>query len=582
MVISWLHDFLIGPVTSTERRDRLRSLGSILSWLALSLGVAMYYGSLGLQRALSSEYAVQDDAREYVFWMQQFVDPTLLPHDSIAQYFKSITPPGYAAIYHAMAIVGIQPLLLSKVLPIVVGSVATLYGFGVCLRLFPVPVAAFLSMVVLNQSLWFKDDLSSATPRAFVYPLFLAFLYYLLRQNRFAVIVILTVQALIYPPLVFIAIALLVLHLWQWDSGKPRFERKRILFTAVAIVVTGLALLPYASASAEFAPVIVRSQAWEMPALHLDGRHPFFNPNPWMFWLFGEHSGIVPPLMPPLIWIGLLLPFMRRFPLSETMKPAIAVLLQIVWVSLGLFIAAHAWLLKLFFPTRYTTHTIRVVMAIAAGIVLTILFDATFRACTALIQRQRWGAVTWRVALTIVVGAVLVLYPQFTPSFPKINYRIAQGEAALYQFLQTQPKDSLIASLSDVGNNIPTFTQRSILVSKEYALPFHLRYYRQISQRSLDLIQAQYRSNLATAQSTIQKYGIDFWLLERSAFTPEYLTKASWLASFQPAYTEALTQLQRGTVPALASLTKRCSVMETDALILLEANCIVRERSATS
>lgn len=574
-MISRLHNFLTSSVDLNERRDRTHF--SVLFWLVLSLGFALYYGGLALLRAFRAEYVVQDDAREYVFWMQQFVDPTILPNDLIAQYFQSITPPGFATLYHLMAIVGIQPLLLSKILPIVLGCVTTLYGFGVCLRIFPIPAAGFISTLLLNQSLWFKDDIASATPRAFVYPLFLAFLYYLLRQNRFVVIAILILQALVYPPLIFISITLLFLRLWRWESGKLRLHRRRVPYIALAIVLSGLTLLPYALSSGEFAPVITRSQAWTMPELHPGGRHPFFDPNPWKFWLIGEHSGILPPLLPPLIWVGLFLPWVMRhrsrFRLVQQINPAIAVLSQLVWVSLGLYVAAHAVLLKLFFPTRYTTHTFRIVLAIAAGIVLVVWFDAMLRVCEGLLRREQGKSVAWRMALTSAIAAVLVFYPQISGNFPRTNYRVAT-DGTLYQFLQQQPKGTLVASLSDAANNIPTFAQRSILFSKEYALPFHLGYYRQIQQRSLDVIQAQYSPDLTKAQATIQKYGIDFWLLERSTFTPEFLTNATWLASFQPAYTEALTQLQRGTVPALAKLTKRCSVVETEALILLEADCI--------
>jgi hypothetical protein len=156
--------------------------------------------------------------------------------------------------------------------------------------------------------------------------------------------------------------------------------------------------------------------------------------------------------------------------------------------------------------------------------------------------------------------------------------------SALYEFFKTQPQDILIATLSDEANNIPTFSQRSILISKEYALPFHLGYYRQISQRAIDLIRAHYSQDLAAAQQLIQKYGVNFWLLERRAFTPEYLTNNSWLRSFQPAWKEALANLEQGTTPALAELMQRCSVFETKSLVVLQADCIAisEERGARS
>lgn len=556
MLISRIHQFLI---PSNQKRDR-----AIVFWFSLSLGFALYYGFLVLQRAFRAEYVVQDDAREYVFWMQRFTDPSLLPNDLIAEYFKSITPLGYAALYQLMAMFGIEPLWLSKVLPLGLGLIATIYSFAICLRLLPFPIAAFISTLILNQSLWFRDDLSSATPRAFVTPLFLAFLYALIRNHRSSLMIILILQALIYPPLVFITIALLLLRLWRWESGKLRFRAEPLVF--VGIGLSAIALIPYALSSAEFAPLITRSQALTMPELYPGGRHPFFHPNPWHFWLIGEHSGIVPPLMPPLIWLGLLLPILMRyrsrFPLIQQINDRISVLPQIVYVSLGLFVAAHLLLLRLFFPTRYTIHSFRIVLAISAGIVITVLIDSIFRASHNLA----------RLSLLLIVTIVLLFYPQFSRGFPSSNFRVSNN-AALYQFLRSQPKDTLIATLSDEANNIATFAQRSVLFSKEHSLPFHLGYYNQIRQRIIDVMQAQYSSDLTLAKSAIDQYQIKFWLLENTTFTPEFLQSATWLESFQPAYTSALNNLQQGKPLAFSKLS-RCSVFNSDRFTLLDAACI--------
>ncbi len=568
MLASRLHRFLF----------RLNNPNPISTrfWLGLSLGFAVYYGLLGLQKAFRRPYIVQDDAREYVFWMQRFIDPTLFPHDLIADYFKSITPPGFAALYQIGAKLGIPPLEFSKFLPIVLVVITTLYGFRVCLQMFPIPSAGFVSMLLLNQSLWFKDDLASATPRAFIYPLFLAFLYYLLRDKWRGIWITIVLQALFYPPLVFITIGLLVLRLCTWERGKPRLQSGQIKYFVVAIVLGSLALILYAIMSSSFAPVITRAQAWTMPELHPGGRHPFFDPNPFSFWLVGEHSGIVPPLLPPLIWVGLLLPLVRnksRFPLVQQIKPNIAVLGQLAIVSVALFFTAHAVLLRLFFPTRYTVHSFRIILAIAAGIVLTILLDAL------LVKSKHWHAILRSLAkpMAIVLVVVLIGFPALSQAFPMTNYRVS-NEGALYEFFKQQPKDALIATLSDEGNNIPTFAHRSTLASKEFSLPFHLGYYEQIRQRLLKMIQAQYSPDVAPLQQTIQRYGITFWLLDRSAFTPQYLIDKDWLSSFQPNFTDAVTRLQQRQTPALATLIPRCSVFDGQSVIVLSGECLLKAK----
>jgi len=59
--------------------------------------VSAIYAGLALQKAFSSEYVVQDDARVYLIWMQRFLDADLLPGDLIADYLQSVTPWGYAS-----------------------------------------------------------------------------------------------------------------------------------------------------------------------------------------------------------------------------------------------------------------------------------------------------------------------------------------------------------------------------------------------------------------------------------------------------------------------------------------------------
>jgi hypothetical protein len=115
------------------------------------------------------------------------------------------------------------------------------------------------------------------------------------------------------------------------------------------------------------------------------------------------------------------------------------------------------------------------------------------------------------------------------------------------------------ASLAEEANNLPTFSKRSILVGREYANPYHVGYYRQISQRATDLIRAQYSQDLSEVKNFIRTYGVDFLLLDRAAFTPEYMANHRWVNHFQPTATEMLAKLEQGTIPALSSFMEHCS-----------------------
>jgi len=561
-----LHKLLTVSTAKTSKSQQI-------FWFSLSLTFALIYGVLALKQAFSSEYVVQDDARQHVFWMQRFLDPGLFPNDLIADYFQSVAPAGYTAIYKLMASLGIDPLLLSKLLPTVLGLITSAYCFSVCLELLPVPVAGFIATLLLNQSLWLKDDLVSATPRAFVYPIFLAFLYYLLRRSLLPTCVAIALLGLFYPQGLLVAAIILMLQLLHWQGGLFRLSPNRsdYLFCAAGLAIAVLVMLLFALKSSGFGPTITAAQARSLPEFLPGGRSAFFSDDPWRYWLSGGRSGFLPSIQPSILAVGFLLPvllrFPSRFPLTQAVTSRVAILPQIVVASGVIFFAAHALLFKLHLPGRYSGYSLRIVFALAAGITLVILWDALWQ------YRQRVLA----MATVTLLGTALLLYPSFDKNFPNTKYKVGNFPT-LYHFFQTQPKDSSIASLSEEANNLPTFAQRSILVGREYAIPYHLGYYRQFRQRTIDLINAQYSPNLAAVQTLVQKYGIDFWLLDKGAFTPEYLANNSWYRQYQPATANAIAQLKQGKIPALSRLIERCTVFDRDGFVVLKAECITKAK----
>lgn len=575
MLLRRLHNFLTAPISKTPRSQ-------LIFWFSLSLTFAITFGILGLQKAFSSQYVVQDDARQHVFWMQRFLDPELFPSDWIADYFQSVAPSGYAAFYQLMADLGLNPLLLNKLLPMVLGLIATGYCFGLCLEMLPVPAAGFISTLLLNQNLWLQDDLISGTARAFLYPLFLAFLYYLLRRSLFPCLVAIALQGLFYPQFVFIMAGVLILRLLHWENGlRWSQDRQDYLFCVAGLGVAFLVMLPYALGTSEFGPVITAAEAKVLPEFASEGRSRFFVDNPWEFWLTATRSGVLLWVMPLCILSGVLLPFSLRrsaqFPLAKQVSH-VTLLLQVAIVSLGMFLTAHALLFKLYLPGRYTHSSLQILTALAAGIAVTVILDGLFHWAeqpTSLYPHCRQFTA---IASTVLLGVVLVLSPE-PYYFPNINYYIGQVPA-LYQFFTQQPKDTLIASLALEADNLPAFSQRSVLVGREYSIPYHVGYYRPLRQRIVDLIGAQYSQNLAEVQSFIRTYGVDFWLIDRTYLLTPYGADAQsdttlWIKQFQPVAAEAAARQAAGAIPALAKVSDRCSVFETEGLVVLQAACIL-------
>ncbi|NEQ28184.1 MAG: hypothetical protein F6K28_56225, partial [Microcoleus sp. SIO2G3] len=96
MLSRYLRQCLTTPIPKASKSQ-------VIFWFSLSLAFAAVYSTMWLQQAFSSEYVVQDDARQHVFWMRRFLDPELFPNDLIADYFQSVAPWGYTTLYKLFA-----------------------------------------------------------------------------------------------------------------------------------------------------------------------------------------------------------------------------------------------------------------------------------------------------------------------------------------------------------------------------------------------------------------------------------------------------------------------------------------------
>ncbi|MBE9171423.1 hypothetical protein IQ238_29345 [Pleurocapsales cyanobacterium LEGE 06147] len=554
-------------------------------WFGLSLIFAAVYGLLGLKQGFSGEWIVQDDARQHVFWMLRFVDPELFPNDLIANYFQSVAPVGYTKLYRLAAVIGINPPIFNKLLPPVIGLVATCYCFLLSRQIFPIPIAGFIASLLFNQNLWLKDDVISATPRAFCYPLLLAFLYYLTKDSLLPCLGTIALLGIFYPQYVFICAGMLLLQIFKWQGRRFRFSRNLddYFFCAMGLGVSVAIMLPYALHVSEYGPVINLEQARQLPDFYPQGRSAFFRDSNWEYWFEGGRSGMFPKsLFTPVTMIfGLFLPvlrlFPRQFPLQKQIMPKITILLQLLAPSITMFFLAHAVLFKLHLPSRYTAYSFRIIFSIASAIVLTLILDRLLRIVSSNLSSLNFKKLGQTVLALFSIGAIataVIFYPSFVDTFPMTKYKT--GEApTLYQFFQQQPKDITIASLTADTDNIPTFAQRSILVGYEYAIPYHLGYYLPFRQRVIDLIQAQYSTDLAEITKFIRKYGIDFWIVEESSFVPEYIDGNRWLSQHQPVAQQAVESLRQKKVPLLTSFKESCSVWQDNSFTVISTSCIL-------
>ncbi len=603
MLADRLHHWFI-PKTSDP------SEGQKVFWFTLSLVISLTFSWLYLREAFSGNYIVQDDARQHVFWMQRFIDPELFPDDYIADYFQSVAPWGYSQLYRLFSLAWISPWWVNKLLPAILGLITTAYCYGLTVRIINIPVTGFLAALLLNQSVWMDDDLVSATPRAFVYPLFLAVLYYLAgtSQSSFITRLILTPMAiallgLFYPSYVLITLGILILQVihWQGEAWQKRHQgwswqviplrvsnrRQDYLFYGLCLLVGIGILIAYSQNTSDYNPVITAEGARDWIELSPEGRSPFFWENPWKYFLLGQRSGLLHTglVRPATLVLAILFPifiaFPKRFSLQERLAPSVWLLPQVLGVGIVGFIAAHIFLFRLHLPARYTEHTSRIVFALATAIAITLLIDWFFHAVAKLRPNAAQGKALepfLAIAALILLTPPILLYPAFVEDFLYTQYKEGT-KTDLYAFLQEQPKDSLVASLSSEADFIPTFAQRSVVVAQEYAIPYHWGYYQNVRERAVDLITAQYSPDATTVKNAIEKYSIDLWVLDRYAFLSDY-PETSWFYQYRQPANEAIAILQQDEqTPFIETHQETCSIFKSQGMDVLDANCLITEAS---
>jgi hypothetical protein len=546
-------------------------------WFAFAMLYSAGCSVLALRQAFASEYVLSDDVREHVFWMFRFVDHGLFPQDPIADYFQSLAPSGYASLYWLLARVGIDPLLASKLIPSVLSLLAVGYFFVLALRVLRSPAAAALAAILFCQCLWLNSDLCSATPRAFFYPFFVAFLYYHVRGSMIGVLVAIGLEGLFFPPAALLSLGVLALDCLRRENGlrvvPARGWRVYLLFAAAFGLIL-LCLWPYLHSAGAFGPLVTYAEARRMPEFGPGGRVPFFLPSLWGYWVKGNGGLHIPPTRPPWFLAAFLWPVLRRFPdqfpLLNAVPRGARPLPQIAVGALSLFVIAHVFLFRLYLPSRYTQPAARVLFILVAGGVMLALVDAALLWAETRSDKRLFASAVAALGLSAVLLGVVAGFPLLLRTFPNGSY-IKGTDASLYHFFALQPATIHIASLSEEANNLPTFCRRSIIIGAECAVPFHPAYYLPLRDRGLQFARAQYSADLTVLQQCLRDQHIDFWLLDRDAFSRGYWHKNRLLRQLSKSVPGQAIGVAHGATPVLQRPPPESVAFEDANFLVLDA-----------
>ena len=96
-------------------------------------------------------------------------------------------------------------------------------------------------------------------------------------------------------------------------------------------------------------------------------------------------------------------------------------------------------------------------------------------------------------------------------------------------------------------------------------------------------MRAHYTNDLATITAFGKHYGVRYWLVNKAAFSPDYLNHHRYWANNYPSLTQtAVTKVRQPHPSVLQTRIQTCTVVETERFWLADHSCIVNQPVVTA
>ncbi|MFH0959861.1 MAG: hypothetical protein V1897_14285 [Pseudomonadota bacterium] len=530
-----------------------RGVGAIT--LVIVVAIAVFY--IGNYDIFSNHYIVNDDVRQQLFWMERWQDPELFQNDFLANYSEAYVPVGVKAIYR-LGSLWFNPLQFSKVLTAILFVFTAVLWF-VWGRLFGDNLTAFVVVLVYFLFTGFQTNMAGGLSRGFVFPLLIAYLYFISQGDIFkgglvvlvqsffnpyvfllclvtqAVVVSLTIGPKIFPKTfegldnIFsvlsdsksgISLRSNVCESKKSQTAPEQVEGIGKLVTRhfilgipviVGVVFTAVNVLWYQSNMGHlisYSEMLGKSEYTEFGRYQLYPVPSFLYEliRPWEFNLSFPYWGPVAGWIMAVVTIGIFVYAGLNYQPVVKWK-GLRGLFLIIPVSLFLYVVARLFLVKLFVPRRYLFYTLTIIYCIGFALALRIIVEK--------IQLSRRKMVVVFLAL-LVFASVKGRHIEF------FDY---SHDKSLYEFLQSIPKNVLIAGPPELMDNVMTFGKRRSFATYELSHTWVEPYWSEVKKRTFDLFRAYYSSSPEEIKAFCKSRGIDYLIIREEDFNPQNLSK---------------------------------------------------------
>lgn len=516
--------------------------------------------------ALVSKYVINGDVLQSLYWMQQFRDHELFTNDLLTEYAKHYHAPwGFLLLYRTLSI-AIDPLAISKTLPIILFVITSVYVFKLVQR-FTNTYTGLLCTSLFMVVPIFLGAMVGGHPRAFGFPFLIIFLYYLIGREHVKACLLLVLQALFYPMIFFLGALTYVFSsvtVRQYRFSLELSRAKVICFLlAVVVSVATLSAKYVFNDSTAIGTTVTRSQMLNQPEFAEGGRAPDLLdipafPNAVLALSKNNVLAIIKQYptsvrrvnkqilnistVPTLIVILLL--GVISVVITGVVKREITIPKEIWYLLLAsaiMYKIADVMFFRLYQPSRYilyvTPFTNILFVSIGVGYVLTRLKNPR-------IQTTLKIAVLFLVLLHggLNKGIGLRDYSSYYYHQSGITNNKFAISKELYDYLHSLPKDTVLAAQPYLADNIPTFAQRKVLVNSELSHPWFDTYWHTLKERTTDFFTAYYATDAQSIHEFCEKYGIEYVVVDKRHFTAAYLEEGK--IYFEP-FNTAIKELVR-------------------------------------
>jgi hypothetical protein len=476
----------------------------IASYVAIALAASLWMGP-----ALLRTDIFEGDAAHHVFWLYQYADPGLFPHDISVEYLRTSAPVGYRALYATVA-----PFMDAQVATKLIALLLLLWTGLLARRLGAVidgparELQGLLCVMGLIAILAFapQADLfpKMAMQRTFALPLTLLCLCGLVGRRTIWVGLSWVFSALFYPALLP-TLGLAAAGVFLCDLVVLR-RMPSYWLTSALLGVLALALAIFGMPQApELGPVTTYAQAMTMPAFGPGGRFEIFGPPTPREWIWDPDTGLG---WPPKVLIAIVGAIaVTCYAGLRRLMPSAA------WITLG---AGLAWWLALrifpeqlmfglYLPNRHSRWVIGTFGILAFAAVARALTEVLTRNCSA---RSR-NTCTFALATAAPILTLCLLFPQ---ALGQWRQPVDQDLDKTYAYLENLPKQTLVASHPDLANFIPLRARRSVLISTETSMPWMLGYFAKVKLRVDASLRAAYATNLDEVDRELMPFGVNVFV----------------------------------------------------------------------